>query len=372
VKVLAVGDVMFSGRIHEYCTERGDWFGPLERIAPVLKEADAVIANLETPVIPPGWTAKRSGEFYGCDRRAVVALARVGVTVVCLANTHINDFGAEGVEATLEACRQAGIRTVGIGRTHEEACEPLIIDGADGVRIAVFNVTNSYPALHCAFGYVGCPLDGDLVGRQIEQVRQEVDYVVVSIHAGADQCPYASPEIRQFCRTLIDHGADLIYGHHSHVISGAESYRNGSIYYGLGNFLADFADERRRSGLMLEAEFGAEGRRRYEVRPLYIEFDPPQVAVAEGVVRDRIEGEFARLCRMLADGTNDEHYWATVSRGGLRQYWRGFWREYRIRGWRAIAGKVRGLRLYHLKLLLRLVGRAVGGWAPGRKGSSSA
>ena len=71
----------------------------------------------------------------------------------------------------------------------------------------------------------------------IRRLKQEVDVVIVSCHAAVEMIPVPSPRSREFYHALIDAGATIIHGHHAHVPQGWETYKNGYIFYGLGNFL---------------------------------------------------------------------------------------------------------------------------------------
>jgi len=66
-----------------------------------------------------------------------------------------------------------------------------------------------------------------------------VDRVIVSVHGGVEDSPWPSPFSREAYRSLIDSGATLVHGHHSHVPQGYEAYGDGVIFYGLGNFAVD-------------------------------------------------------------------------------------------------------------------------------------
>ncbi|MEK7173208.1 MAG: CapA family protein, partial [Patescibacteria group bacterium] len=73
----------------------------------------------------------------------------------------------------------------------------------------------------------------------ISQSKQQVDILLVSLHAGQEYQPLPDDFQKAFAQMAIDAGADLVIGHHSHVIQPLEKYKNGWIAYSLGNFIFD-------------------------------------------------------------------------------------------------------------------------------------
>ncbi len=157
--------------------------------------------------------------------------------VFALANNHMMDYGVEGLVETRERLSAHGIPFAGAGRSLEEAQRPVLVEEC-GKRIGI---------LSCAehqFGMADertpgiAPLGMWLLGA-IRKLRTQVDVVIVSVHAAVEMSPIPAPELRTFYHALIDAGADVIHGHHAHVPQGWEKYKDGYVFYGLGNFLVD-------------------------------------------------------------------------------------------------------------------------------------
>lgn len=154
--------------------------------------------------------------------------------VFTLANNHMMDFGEEGLAETKMRLRERNIPFVGAGDL-QGAQQPLIIEEA-GKKIGI---------LSCAelqFGMaedskVGIVPMGIWLFNAIRKLKEDVDIVIVSCHIAVEMIPVPSPQLRDFYRSLIDAGATIIHGHHAHVPQGWESYKDGYIFYGLGNFL---------------------------------------------------------------------------------------------------------------------------------------
>lgn len=151
-----------------------------------------------------------------------------------LANNHMMDFGEEGLAETKSRLQARGIPFVGAGEL-TAAQKPMILEES-GKKIGV---------IACAelqFGMaeedcIGISPMGTWLFDAVRQLKREVDIVIVSCHIAVEMIPVPSPRLRAFYQALIDAGATIIHGHHAHVPQGWERYKDGYIFYGLGNFL---------------------------------------------------------------------------------------------------------------------------------------
>lgn len=214
---------------------RGAIFGKLrQQIASV----DVAFANLEAPLCNGGAPIVKSGPNLRADPASVAALADAGFQVAGLANNHIMDYGPEGLESTLDACRRYGIKVCGAGMDVSEAARPLMLS-ANGIKAALIAVAERE---FNASG-IGTPgaaiLDPIDIFRQIAEVREEVDLLLVTIHGGNEYFPFPRPGLRRICKYIVDAGADGVICHHPHVAGAYEIYRDVPIIYSLGNFIFD-------------------------------------------------------------------------------------------------------------------------------------
>ena len=85
----------------------------------------------------------------------------------------------------------------------------------------------------------GVPEIGPWVIEKINQLKKKCDYIIVSVHGGLETSAWPIPDTRDLYRSWIIAGANLIHGHHSHIPQAWEKYKNGHIFYGLGNFCVD-------------------------------------------------------------------------------------------------------------------------------------
>jgi len=237
VTLTAVGDIIITPQVEKTISpEAGDRI--FEKVRPLLADSDITVGNLECPLSARGtpedkeFTYRASPEWAGVLRNA-------GFNVLCLANNHIFDYGPLGMQDTVRRLEQERISHVGAGSNLHEASKPMIRE-IRGIKVALLAFTYSHPAKKSSSGC--CPDDPDFMINHIKTVRQAVDVVIVSIHDGLEYIDYPSRETMRLFRSVADAGANVVLGHHPHVVQGVETYKNSLICYSLGNFVSDYTD----------------------------------------------------------------------------------------------------------------------------------
>lgn len=241
---------------------RGDDFpweeNPLQWMAPVLKAADLAVVNFEGVMTSRPWDVRPVGDtrlwvpFAGAK-----AFAPAGVDVVSLANNHAFDAGAFGLAESLAALRGAGVSVIGAGDSVEEARQPYIHPVGDGC-VALLPATMwsnrwdtnrpmklAYYARHVAFERL---LD------RIQAASDRCAVVAVYVHWGAERQHAVRDTVREQARQMVAAGADLIVGHHAHVLKGVEFIDGAPVAYGLGNFVFGNMHPRMRFSGVLQVE----------------------------------------------------------------------------------------------------------------------
>lgn len=223
----------------------------LERLAPLLKRADYVVLNLETPLTGAQTPALASKSYL---RRSDVARAPEqlrfhGVDAVGLANNHALDFGVPGLKDTFGALRHHDIKWFGAGDNAYDASLPLIVkiptdDGRDR-RVAFFGLFEYRRRYDEQYHFYASPknaganrLDVAAFSRMVRRYRRRHPslFVVAYAHWGRTYAWRTDYQTAK-ARALIDAGADMIIGHHAHVLQEIEQYRGKWILYGIGNFI---------------------------------------------------------------------------------------------------------------------------------------
>lgn len=276
-----VGDIMLAGRADTPIAEHGSDY-PFQGVLPLLRRAPVVLGNLEGPFAPDGWKLPRNHSYAVPPRRAA-ALARAGINVLHAANNHLMDCGRRGILETLAAVRDAGLSSLGAGPNEASARAPVIREIA-GCQVGLLGY---YWNHRCAAigARPGSAMDTpEFLEADVRQLRAQVDRVVVSFHWGLPYQRQPLPEDRVKARFAIDCGADLVIGHHPHVLQPFEIYRGRAIFYSVGNF-AFGSGNSRAEGLLLGIRFAESKVTTIDVFPLYVKNRDPRVAYQAKLMR---------------------------------------------------------------------------------------
>lgn len=234
------GDIMLSRSVGELMAARQDWLWPFRSIASVTAGADLAFANLETTISAGDGPPQGCLYCFRADPRAVQGLVYAGFDVLSVANNHIWDYGSDAFTDTLGHLARAGIDAVGGGADDASARAPVFRD-VGGTRVAFLAYTNLLSdSAGAGPGRPGANrYDDTRMKDDIAVARDRSDIVIVSFHAGDEYREQPNQWQRKAYHTAIDSGADLVIGHHPHVIQALERYRDGWIAYSLGNFVFD-------------------------------------------------------------------------------------------------------------------------------------
>lgn len=209
------------------------------------------------------------------DPKNIPAFSRAGFDLVTLANNHALDAGHRGLFEMQQHFESVGIAHVGTGRNLKEARKPAVLDAGE-FSVAVLSYATFFPrgyealddwpglAPIRAFNHYRdrlpnvwspgtppiistVPHEEDMknLSEDIAEAKKVADIVVVQLHGGDYKHPFvlSDHEIRT-ARAAVDMGADVIAGHHHHILRGMEWYKGSPIFYGLGHFVFDLENFR--------------------------------------------------------------------------------------------------------------------------------
>lgn len=253
IKLLFVGDIMLDRGIERQIERAEDVRFPFLYIADELREADITFGNLEGPISDRG---RDQGSIFSFrfNPQVIEGLSFAGFDILSLANNHIWDWGADALKDTASLLEAAGIKTVGAGKNYLEANRPAMFT-VDDTTIAFFAYTTFYPRSKWAQEHTPgiSQLDMETIRVALKEIQDKADIVIVSMHWGEEYKLRSNAEQQKLGQALVVAGADLVVGHHPHVIQEIERYNRGWIAYSLGNFVFDqyFSEETMR-GLMLD------------------------------------------------------------------------------------------------------------------------
>lgn len=336
LRIVAGGDVYLEG------SREGAPFAALRQY---LEKADLFFFNLEAPITARSAPTPDRVYAMKMERGVVPCVVNSGVHVVSLAHNHALDYGVEGLLDTIEILRESNIAYVGAGVNAAAAYGPRLIEIQD-TRIGFLALTTNFPfdwyaATDQRPGVAGVrvrtlytpdwqmgkehpgwpptvvtqPVAEDLarVCTEVRQLKQTADVVLVSCHWGVPGSAEVHGYQREIGQALINAGADVVIGHHPHVIQGIERYQHGVICYSLANLVfhtaASLMEEARRTGFDLSTimgpdslllEISVQQKRVVRLRLVPLAFDTnenPRLAVEEAAARivDRVASLSRRL-----------------------------------------------------------------------------
>ncbi|MFT4081307.1 MAG: CapA family protein [Nocardioides sp.] len=256
ITVAAVGDLVL---------DEPDPASFLAPSRPVLSAADVTIGHIEVPHSHSDVQASLDVPAPPADPGALTAVAEAGFDIVTLAGNHVYDAGADGVRDTVHHARAAGLRTAGAGPDLAAARRPALLSaGGTTVGVLSYNCVGPREAWAASqkagAAYVKVlthyELDSATPGgpptvytfvapdsqremaRDIAALRDQVDVTVVALHKGIGHTPAVLADYEvPLTHAAVDAGADLVVGHHAHIMRGVEIYRGVPIFHGLGNFV---------------------------------------------------------------------------------------------------------------------------------------
>ena len=238
VTIAAVGDIMMGTDYPSPKLPPQDGALLFEDPAPILRAVDIAFGNLEGPITTARACTKNTSNprtfAFRCPPKLARNLATAGFDVMSLANNHARDFGYAGMVETKRILDSLGIQ---YSSKNGEVAEFIV----DIFKIGLISFSTGSPPRSI--------LNIDLCRREVEELAEKFDVLIVSFHGGAEGTKalhtrnafenlYGEPRgnVIRFAHEMIDAGADLVIGHGPHVPRGMEVYKDKLIAYSLGNF----------------------------------------------------------------------------------------------------------------------------------------
>lgn len=282
VSLIAVGDISYSRGVERIIRKQGDINYPFLRIGGYLEGADLVFGNLETP-ITKGREILDNEMVFRSNPDTEKALKKIGFSILSLANNHTLNFGGHGIQDTLNYLENADIKYVGAGKSEQEANQPVYVE-KNGIKFAFLaygdqNVMPNY--YEAGINRVGIAfMKIERMSEFVKMAKQKADVVIVSMHSGIEYADKPNDFQINFAHAAIDAGADLIIGHHPHVVQTMEEYKGKYIFYSLGNFVFDqMWSQKTKEGLSIKLYFTKNGVSKILFFPVVIEnFSQPRLA----------------------------------------------------------------------------------------------
>lgn len=216
----------------------GDW-APANAPVKLPNLESTLVLNLEGPFLGTG-TPRR----FECAPKAGPSLHHSALPpptqpcIFALANNHTMDYGFPGLDATTQELRKRGFSWAGAGLQLAEARRPVIVEVDRRTTIGFISCCEAQFGV-ASMTNGGVAERGPWIYEAISRIKDEADFVVISVHGGIEDTPWPTPYLVDLYRSYIQAGAHIVHGHHSHMPQSFESYGGGAIFYGMGNFVVD-------------------------------------------------------------------------------------------------------------------------------------
>jgi len=160
------------------------------------------------------------------------------LTVASLANNHILDGGEIGVEKTRAALAENGIDCVGAGGNAAEACQPLLL-AVKGVKVGflAYNLVNELVFSAKGDRAGAASFTACNVADCVRLLKMKADVVVVALHWGTSWTQEVKASQIVAADQIHQAGADIVIGHHPHMLQAFKAYEKGLTIFSLGNFV---------------------------------------------------------------------------------------------------------------------------------------
>lgn len=263
IRLAFVGDIMLDRGV-EYMVNKnfaGDYKQLFAKVQDQLQSYNLLFANLEGPVSDKG---SDIGGLYSfrMEPKVISALKEVGFDVFSLANNHTFNWGAIAFTDTLRQLLEAGIAYTGGGFDGQEAYVEKVLDiGKIKIAFLAFSEFRAGGVISSSTNSGIALISEKEIKENVSRARLNNDLVIVSYHFGEEYQIEPNNYQRKYAKLAIDAGADLIIGHHPHVVQTLEQYKNTYMIYSLGNFIFDqnFSAATMQGG-MLEVEVNPESK----------------------------------------------------------------------------------------------------------------
>jgi poly-gamma-glutamate synthesis protein (capsule biosynthesis protein) len=206
---------------------------PFKKVGNFLRQHDVVFCNLECPVTCEEKSKKTLA--FRCEPEFFDEFVKAGFNLISIANNHIFDCGVKGVEDTIKYLENYGI--VFSGALNDE--NKFAIIEKNGIKIAILAFVYQPFMLEFYKNFRNKNINDKLIIDAIKRCKNIADFVFVSFHWGVEYSNIPAEYQKTIARKCVDAGADMVLGHHPHVIQPIEKYKDKFIFYSFGNFIFD-------------------------------------------------------------------------------------------------------------------------------------
>jgi poly-gamma-glutamate capsule biosynthesis protein CapA/YwtB (metallophosphatase superfamily) len=277
--LLFTGVIVPARCVQAAIDERGDTDYPYDEVRDIISSADLAVGTLNATIsdYPPHTGCVPTYVLVGGSGNAD-ALQRAGFDVMSVATNHIKNCGLMncGDRAffdTLDNLRRVNILPVGAGANHAEAMQPVVVS-VDGVRYGIVSLGQIEPMAFAGEHTPGIAvLNPENLRAAIQAARQVSDVVIAMPHWGPEDVPTPNYIQRDLAKQLVEAGADIVMGNHTHVVQAVQEIDGVPVFYGLGNFVFDQGLPDHKQGVILKLYFKGKDYAGFDLIPTHVDKD---------------------------------------------------------------------------------------------------
>lgn len=242
VRILFVGDILLSRNVKEEYKTRNTF--PWEKLKPFFHSSDIVIGNLEGAVgnLLEQINPLAQSPVFAIDSSDIELLEKAGFNAMTVENNHSLDLGIKGKTKTISTLVENNIKSISLENSpyffYTKGCIISII----AVNLVLNRDSSKYkiPSIE--------------IQQKLRLAKTLSNIVIVSVHWGSELLEWPNKVQRDAAKWLISNGADVIIGHHPHVVQKPELIDGKPVYFSLGNHLFDQKFNSTKEGLIAEIE----------------------------------------------------------------------------------------------------------------------
>ena len=231
-----------------------------EKLVEFLNDSDITVVNVEGAVCTGEQNAQKP-LLHSNPPEIAEFTKKLNGKIWNVANNHINDCGTEGMLSTVQFALSNGCQVLGAGKNKKEASKPIVVNDENGVKVGLVSVNYDKSAV-ATDTLPGCVFYTDFktIKQSIKAVKKQNAWCVLNVHAGDEFNAVPLPYIRKIYKKYLKLGADVVIGHHPHVVENYEKVGKKIIFYSLGNFVFDTDYQRQQDytqyGVLVKIDFG--------------------------------------------------------------------------------------------------------------------
>ena len=304
MRISFLGDIMTADHQVSFSKELEDH----------LAKSDMVIGNLEGPVTTAQPRPDKHKPLH-MDPDIGFFGKPHSLNVVILANNHIMDHGIDGLIDTWCYLDRLSIPHVGAGKNILEAAKPLQLTVNGDVRICVVAFCHSEGPMAAKDSPGPCPLFVDeILANYLNRLKKDNDLLIVSYHGGEEFFTIPWVRKKKLFEVFVQFGADIVFGHHAHLVQGFEKIGHSVVIYGAGNFYMNTPYQLSNKGTELGAIFDvtytpATSNFDLSYIPTYADNLSRMVVIAGGYQKEKVENMITKSCKCLIDPELHSREW---------------------------------------------------------------